>query len=608
MNWPEQKVVVRLQAQHATKIRQAFKSAIDGDAVAQAWVDTHPAGGPVSPQTARDWALAHVIANEKPLQYALSRVYADGYTLGAKVAETRLNGLKKDASVGIIDWSTWKPGMPSAAALVKPRGGLKQLLDSRKVTVANEITRTKLDRIGTALSRSLSAGDTAKETAKAINAIIADPQHALTIAQTEMSRAMSVASRDEYEKAQVEQVEWLVAEGCEDCQENADASPIGIDETFPTGDTEPPAHPNCMCALAPYYDYSESDTPEQDNSDLLDFASEAQSVAEDMMDEEFTVEELPIDLTLNEPAMGKVTYNDEIINRIFTETGVSNLSLREINNLPQDVMAESISKIQGFNALPKVLETSKFDDLVTKENWKPIYRGVGGKTQAEVNGYVNEFKAAPVQFGGRGVYGSGTYVAENRGVAEHFAKANGAKNGEPHAFGQVMEMAINPKAKIVDFDTIDKATKGQAERLYDKSRAIWQKERNKALNAIAKKEGITVTEDVYGNKILNTDKFIVKKTDDYGNERIDYDKSDLDSVSRLDKELDALTKEFLAKTDYERLAWMAENALLDNVGNRAALAGVDVIRVPKPEYSRDESGNLSDYYIVLNRGAIAVKQ
>jgi hypothetical protein len=259
MKWPEHTVVVRLQAKHATKIRKAFKSAIDGDAVAQAWVETHPAGGSVSPQTARDWTLVHAVVNKKPLQYALSRLYADGYTLGTKVAKTRLTGLKKDAStanmnVGIIDWSTWKPGNESAAALVKPKGGLESLLATRKITVTDEIVHTKLDRIGTALAKGLEKGFTAKETAKMIDTIINDPQHALVIAQTEMSRAMSVASRDAYEKANIEQVEWLVAEGCDDCQDNADASPIGIDETFPSGDSEPPAHPNCMCALAPYFE------------------------------------------------------------------------------------------------------------------------------------------------------------------------------------------------------------------------------------------------------------------------------------------------------------------------------------------------------------------
>jgi hypothetical protein len=296
MNWPEQKVVVRLTAQLATKVRQAFKSAMDGDAIAQSWADTHPVGGSVSPQTARDWALAHAITNEKPLQHALARVYADGYTLGAKVAQTRLNGLKKDVSAGVVDWSTWKPGLPSAAALVKPTGGLKQLLDSRKITVANEITRTKLDRIGSALAKSLSQGATPKETAKAINAIIGDPQHALTIAQTEMNRAMSVASRDSYEKSGVEQVEWLVAEGCEDCQENADASPIGIDETFPTGDSEPPAHPNCMCAIAPVFNDmelpAEGDVPEEFTFE--DFVSQSEDFVTSITNEEPVTENADI--------------------------------------------------------------------------------------------------------------------------------------------------------------------------------------------------------------------------------------------------------------------------------------------------------------------------
>jgi hypothetical protein len=50
----------------------------------------------------------------------------------------------------------------------------------------------------------------------------------------------------------VELVEWLVADPCDICEENESVSPIGIGETFPSGDTEPPAHPNCVCDIAPY--------------------------------------------------------------------------------------------------------------------------------------------------------------------------------------------------------------------------------------------------------------------------------------------------------------------------------------------------------------------
>ena len=79
-----------------------------------------------------------------------------------------------------------------------------------------------------------------------------DSERALTIAQTEMSSAVSIASRELYQESGAELVEWIVADPCDLCQENADVSPIGIDDTFPSGDTEPPAHPNCVCDIAPY--------------------------------------------------------------------------------------------------------------------------------------------------------------------------------------------------------------------------------------------------------------------------------------------------------------------------------------------------------------------
>lgn len=270
MKWPEQAAKVRLTAKHATKIRKAFKSSIDGDALARTWEESHSTGGSISPRMARDWAQVHAQTNKKPMQNALASIYADGYVLGERIAKARLIGLKKDAQSNptvittVIDWANWKPGLPSAAALVKPRNGLRNLLDSRKITIADEVIHTKLDRIGTALSRSLEEGFTAKQTAQMIDTIINDPEAAMVIARTEMARATSVATRDSYENAGVEQVEWLVADGCDICQDNADASPIGIGDTFPSGDSEPPAHPNCECALAAYYDTSSDNTFEEE--------------------------------------------------------------------------------------------------------------------------------------------------------------------------------------------------------------------------------------------------------------------------------------------------------------------------------------------------------
>lgn len=268
MNWAEKRAQAKLIAKNATKVRKAFKASINGDAIAQSWAETHPAGGSVSPQTARDWARTHAITNKKPMQNALAGIYADGYVFGERIAKARLAGLKKDAktepiTVSVVDWSTWKPGMPSAAALVKPRGGLRSLLESRKITIADEVINTRLDRIGTALSTALKKGFGADETAEMIDAVIDDPEAAMVIARTETARAVSIATRDEYETNNVQQVEWIFGEEgvCDICSENADASPIGIGDTFPSGDAEPPAHPNCMCTLVPYYEPLE-DLPE----------------------------------------------------------------------------------------------------------------------------------------------------------------------------------------------------------------------------------------------------------------------------------------------------------------------------------------------------------
>ena len=266
MTWPAHGTTIRLASRHTSAVRNAALNSVDEDAIAQAWLETHPVDdSKPTPQQARDWAQVHGHINTKPLEFAIRLIYADGYVLGSKAGIFMLGhaaGLEKAAEPAwagdaraamVIDWNTWKPGNEAARALVNQPGSLERLMQSRMV-LSNSISTTTLDRIGTVLAQSLASGTrpTARDLASQLDAAIDDPQRALVIAQTEMSRSVSVAARDLYESSGVEQVEWLVAEGCADCQDNADASPINIDDTFPSGDSEPPAHPNCMCSLAPY--------------------------------------------------------------------------------------------------------------------------------------------------------------------------------------------------------------------------------------------------------------------------------------------------------------------------------------------------------------------
>lgn len=258
----------RLAVRHVRSIRNAIRASIDVEQILDAWfatqdpIDSTDANEArtISTQMARDWAKVHVrIQNTELLYNALGRLYADAWVLGEDITDyelARALGLRKAAPSRkqlqralAINWNTWRPGNRAAARLLTPPNGLKRLLDARGIDIQG-ITRTTLDRIGTRLADGLKQGLSRRSMARLINDIIGDPERALMIAGTESSRAVVQASKNLYEDSGVEMIQWLVADPCEDCQENYDQSPIPIGEEWRNGD--PPVHPNCMCDVAPY--------------------------------------------------------------------------------------------------------------------------------------------------------------------------------------------------------------------------------------------------------------------------------------------------------------------------------------------------------------------
>ena len=255
-------------ARHARSVRQGIKAMFSPKDIVDFWfASQHPVGNTetnepykLQPVLARDWAKIFLKPHStEKLFNALGRIYADAYILGEDVTNYELAG-----AVGIqkalpsraklqrarkINWNKWTPGNRAAAALVDPPESLRRLLQSRSIVIQG-ITNTTLNRIGTALAEGLERGATRQDVADDISYIIGDDSRAITIAGTEMSRAVVQASKDLYAESGVEKIQYLVADPCDECQENYDASPIDIGEQFPNGD--PPVHPNCMCDIAPY--------------------------------------------------------------------------------------------------------------------------------------------------------------------------------------------------------------------------------------------------------------------------------------------------------------------------------------------------------------------
>jgi hypothetical protein len=248
---------VRLAARRAALIRQALRESINISAVQEEWASAHPNPESMTTEQARQWARTNVRVNSEPLMAALRTIYLESYLLGEDIAMNSIAKAKINKAptkqqlqraVG-INWDTWRAGNRAAALLVSKPRGLSTLLDGRNLTIQG-INRTSLDRIGTRLANALAQGLPPSEVD--LSDFFDDSERALAIAQTEMSRAVATASRQLYEESGVELVEWIVADPCDLCQENADVSPIRIDDTFPSGDTEPPAHPNCVCDISPY--------------------------------------------------------------------------------------------------------------------------------------------------------------------------------------------------------------------------------------------------------------------------------------------------------------------------------------------------------------------
>lgn len=259
---------VRFAARHARSIRLGIRELVDVNEILDRWFglqspissSDHNDPFQISGQMGRDWARMNIpIRDTERLNNALGRLYADAYVLGTDLATydvartvgvTKAAPSRKELSRALqMNWNRWTPGNRAAAALLDPPGGLRGLLQQRGVKIRG-LSNTTLDRIGTGLAEGLRQGFTRQEASRLINGILDDSARSLMIAGTEMTYAVTQSSRQLYRESGVEMVEWLVADPCDECQQNYDQSPIQIGEEWINGD--PPVHPNCMCDVAPY--------------------------------------------------------------------------------------------------------------------------------------------------------------------------------------------------------------------------------------------------------------------------------------------------------------------------------------------------------------------
>lgn len=266
MSWEKpMEADARLAARNAVKIRAALRESVNSKTIYEAYQATQPqqTGNLAQARArARAWAIINVRVNMEAMKMILFRVWAAAFLLGEaaaneQIAEAQRRSNRKTAEIhkadpGIdieIDWSTWKPGDDLAALILKPSKAFRRLLAQQGITI-KELSNTTLRDIGNAIGEAIELGLSPKQAAALINRSIANPARALVIAITEQNRAISAATAARYEEAGLQEMEWTTFDPCDICAGN-DGVTVPIGGAFPSGHTQPPAHPHCRCALLP---------------------------------------------------------------------------------------------------------------------------------------------------------------------------------------------------------------------------------------------------------------------------------------------------------------------------------------------------------------------
>lgn len=266
LEWPGWKRDLQAAKVWSGRIAEAMTGVLHPRQIAARWLSArHKTVDVAGTADAKSWLQDHGVAVADVLAPVLEQVYTDGYFIGDRSA------LALIASTD-VNWHGWTPGdTETAQALLSDDHGLDVMLRQAGVTIRS-IASNRLDVLARALADAVAVGDSVDTLAGTLSGILDDPTWSHMVALTELNRAMSAASLRRYARNGISAAYWMTAEDervCQDCDDNEVAGPVALNQPFPSGAYQPPAHPSCRCALAPYTaDMSEVDTTGMSAADL----------------------------------------------------------------------------------------------------------------------------------------------------------------------------------------------------------------------------------------------------------------------------------------------------------------------------------------------------
>ena len=271
--WPGWDRDLTTAALWAPRIQRSMKGALDARALAERWLggqlvkaDETDGGddgedpadywvGDDNTANTDQWAVTAALAflhrsgaTLVPALAFLRLVWLEGYAIGNASATALLDGREKVSAWG---WAEGDADAAGSTLTPQQRARFDQWALASS-TWAQSIGGNRLDAVAQVLADG--RGNTAAQLTAAIDAILTDPNWAMSVAVTELTRGSSAGAYDVYLAAGVQYRAWATAGDervCDPCLNNEAADPVVLGGTWPDGSDGPPGHTRCRCAAVP---------------------------------------------------------------------------------------------------------------------------------------------------------------------------------------------------------------------------------------------------------------------------------------------------------------------------------------------------------------------
>jgi hypothetical protein len=280
----------------------------------------------------------------------------------------------------------------------------------------------------------------------------------MTIARTEIMAANSAGRQQAWGQgleggwiSPTSEKEWIAeADACEICAP-LNGTKVGVNDMFPVGSGEPPAHPNCRCDVLLIPKAIPADLASMSGAELDTLIGDLLGGAllptvPTAASQPAPSAQLPAVAPIN-PARHGVDYftGNEYAYFIDKVERYKSLGRRS----PEDTILKSMLKDQGFDAKPTVVDDVTFQALRDDKKYTYMGRGMSNDEAVNVEWFAENFRAGEL-FAGRGVFGNGTYMSPSEDVVQWFSRY--AADGTPRAHGTIVDSLLKPNAKVIDYD------------------------------------------------------------------------------------------------------------------------------------------------------------